>query len=335
MIVSTTIKLANMEDVDFSSSPTPGQILTLNENGKWVAKTDTLSNNDDIDLTGGISANQVLAFDAVLEKWVPKDPVLVQDYYATSLEIDGNGLLTATITNEVDGDTKIVNTTINLNNLGDVSIPSNPSIGDILSYGATGFSPTANLIKNATDVFYETPRNNACLVWEAENERFTPSQGILPEFEETSAQESQIFVFSGGKWTNQFSDLNLNSDVQYSGISDGKVLIWATDKFVESPGILPTFEITSVEPGQVLIRQGDKFVNVDLNTSLLSDIDLADLEDGSLLRFNSLLERFETYSPPATSTNSISTTTTELSSIGIENGVLTFESSTPEYISFF
>jgi hypothetical protein len=127
----------------------------------------------------------------------------------------------------------------------------------------------------------------------------------------------------------------LNSDVQYSGISDGKVLIWATDKFVESPGILPTFEITSVEPGQVLIRQGDKFVNVDLNTSLLSDIDLADLEDGSLLRFNSLLERFETYSPPATSTNSISTTTTELSSIGIENGVLTFESSTPEYISFF
>jgi hypothetical protein len=158
MIVSTTIKLANMEDVDFSSSPTPGQILTLNENGKWVAKTDTLSNNDDIDLTGGISANQVLAFDAVLEKWVPKDPVLVQDYYATSLEIDGNGLLTATITNEVDGDTKIVNTTINLNNLGDVSIPSNPSIGDILSYGATGFSPTANLIKNATDVFYETPR---------------------------------------------------------------------------------------------------------------------------------------------------------------------------------
>ena len=307
MLVTTTINLENMNDTDFSVSPQVGQILTMGSAGKWIAQNDSLSNNEDVNLTVAPADNQVLSFDISTGKWIPRDPVLVQDYYATSIDIGDNGVLTALVTNEVDGEVKSINTTVNLNNLGDVSIPTTPEEGDILTYNASGnFMPGKQYILNALDVNYNatTMINNHVLVWNSTSKIFQESQGILPHFEFSNAVGGDILIMDGGVWKNYSPHLSINSDVDFdeTSIRDGSFLTWSGDKFVES-----SFAF-----------------------------DLTDLLNGDLLRFNQLTNKFENFTPVVgdQGTSTDPSTTTELSNVTIQDGIIEFGSTTPEYITF-
>ena len=203
--------LAEMTDVDMTSAPDDGQVLTfVSADNAWRpadAMTSLGMLTDVSILDGGPGTDEVLVWDGV--EWVNAG-LMVSDLFDTSLSglADGEMLVWSA------ADSMWVNKAGQLINLADVGITDPPGDGQVLTF--TGGVWTA---QDASNVSAVADLTDVFLV------------GDYPGTDE-------ILVWNGVEWTNRLLTVADLGDVSLSGLADGETIVWsdADSMWVNKPG---------------------------------------------------------------------------------------------------
>ena len=245
-------------------NPTNGQTIRYNStSGKWensnVSFSADLGDLDDVVITSATNG-QVLTYDAANNRWINANGSTVASMA---------DLTDVTITTVQNGQILVYNTTsqkwenktINIDDLGNVSITS-ATDGQILTYnGTSGKWENKTLDIDAGDVGY----NNTVSGLNA-----TDAQGAIDEL----ADEKVDKVSGKGLSTNDFTDTLKN---KLDGIEEGA-------------------EVNDIDAvkvnGTALTPDANKAVNILLNMTKLSDVDLTDIADGMILIYDATNQKW-------------------------------------------
>jgi TolA-binding protein len=171
----SNLELDDLTDVDLSTAPTDGQVLTYeNATTSWKAESlpPPVADLDDLTDVNAPSptADQVLTWDDVASEWQAKDAQGSGDAIDVSYDPTGTGLVATNVqaaitevkafANAIDNDlVNLLNTVDNLSlsSLTDVDNALDPGGDDILRYnGQTGQWESFELILEKTKVEYRT-----------------------------------------------------------------------------------------------------------------------------------------------------------------------------------
>lgn len=245
-------------------SPTNGQTIRYNgTSGKWensnVSFSADLGDLDDVVITSATNG-QVLTYDAANNRWVNAD--------GSTVAAIGD-LTDVTITTVQNGQILVYNTTsqkwenktINIDDLGNVSITS-ATDGQILIYnGTSGKWENKALDIDAEDVDYDNTLSGL---------NATDAQGAIDEL----ADEKVDKVSGKGLSANDFTDTlktkldDIEANAEVNDIDTVKV------------------------NGTALIPDVNKAVNILLNMTKLSDVDLTDIADEQIIYYDATTQKF-------------------------------------------
>ena len=240
------------------TNPSNGQTIRYNStSGKWensnVSFSADLGDLDDVVITS-VQDGQVLTYDAANNRWINSDGSTVASMA---------DLTDVTITTVQNGQILVYNTTsqkwenktINIDDFGNVSITS-ATDGQILTYnGTSGKWENITLLLDADEILYDNI---------ASQMQATNVQDAIDEL----ADEKVDKVTGKGLSTNDFTDTLKN---KLDGIEEGA-------------------EVNDIDAvkvnGTALTPDANKAINILLNTTKLSDVDLTGLADDYILIYD-------------------------------------------------
>ena len=224
--------LESITNVDLTTEALHKEVLEFDAStGKWKASMHTYElgelTNVNLNVISGLKDKDFLIFDSVSNNWV-----------ASGVSIDILEDVDVMSTRPLHGQALIYDTNVNK------FVP-----GEVAQSGAV----IPNGLVDGQHLVWSQSSN----LWVPTNHEDSPAISSLLELSDVSGspENNHIIQYDGSEWKSQPLMIANAFDVDLSDPLDSHVLVWQSDRFVMSNGILPPFSDAVALPGQVLTFQ--------------------------------------------------------------------------------